>query len=424
MPIDICLERDSANDDHATVVAIHYPSGATVEKGAHVFDIENSKATQEVFAPEAGVLVHSLVIGTEVEFGLPIAQVAPADAPPSTPMQTTVEAVAEASAPAEVVVLATRRFSRAAQELAAQHGVAGDKFSTPFVTTRDVMALLGQAPSAPRAAPAPAKAPAAVLAKPAASAAGAPVGASKRAEIDMLVQGAGATMLSVLGTRLGPIHIRRAEGDLLEGKITDVVIYEASRLMRKYPRLNASYEDGRVLIHEGVHAGLAIDDGGRLVVYGIENADRISLLETNGAIVEAASRYAAKSLTSRELTRATFTVTDLSGEDLDYVLPLLPRGQSCILGVTRSAAAGYHVYAGFDHRVTEGREVAAFLGDLRARLQSFEAKAERTKSDFSCSVCGRSVEEATGRGGDQGLLKIVARDGRERLCCASCWNGW
>ena len=42
-------------------------------------------------------------------------------------------------------------------------------------------------------------------------------------------------MLSVLGTTIGPLRVTREPGDFLHGRITDLVLYEASRLLRKFP---------------------------------------------------------------------------------------------------------------------------------------------------------------------------------------------
>jgi pyruvate/2-oxoglutarate dehydrogenase complex dihydrolipoamide acyltransferase (E2) component len=55
---EIVVERDTANDESATIVAIYVPSGTQVEQDDLIFDVENSKATEEVRAPRSGVLAH------------------------------------------------------------------------------------------------------------------------------------------------------------------------------------------------------------------------------------------------------------------------------------------------------------------------------------------------------------------------------
>jgi hypothetical protein len=147
-------------------------------------------------------------------------------------------------------------------------------------------------------------------------------------------------------------------------------------------------------------------------------------LDISRIVADAVGRYMNNGLTSAEMSRATFTVTDLSADDLDFVLPLLPRGQSCIIGITHHATTGFRLFAGFDHRVTEGREVAAFLTELGARVLSFGTKAAAEIAVLRCDFCSKSLAEATARGRDKGLLSVIDRKGQTSLCCASCWHGW
>jgi pyruvate/2-oxoglutarate dehydrogenase complex dihydrolipoamide acyltransferase (E2) component len=419
---DVVLARETANDEVGTVVAIHAASGTQVEQGQLLFEIENSKVTQELEAPASGRIVHGLQLGQTIPFGVAIAQVIDAAdaavAEETAPPPVAGAAGAAPPPPAEAEPAAFRYVSEPAAALIAQHGVAEERLPGGFVTGRDVRALLGIAPPAPqRVPPAPVAAPQAVPVQQA----GQPVSGRKAVEIDRLGKGAGGTLLSVLGVTLGEIHVDPPQADFLEGRITDLVIFEASRLMRKYPLLNAFYQDGRVVLHDAVHAGMAIDDGGRLMVYGIEHSDGVDLPELGVRLCDAIERYVGNGLTAAELTRATFTVTDLSASDLDFVLPLLPVGQSCIIGVTHSAGSGFRLFAGFDHRVTEGREVSLFLGELRDRLRSFGA---RHGASGACSFCGVSLADTVSKARAPGLLQVVGRSGEPALCCVSCWNGW
>jgi 2-oxoglutarate dehydrogenase E2 component (dihydrolipoamide succinyltransferase) len=436
--VDIMLERETANDESALVVAVHVQSGCVVAKDDVLFDIENSKATQEVVAPVGGVLSHGLMVGQTVAFGVPIAWIGAPERPAAAAVAADVR-TPEAISPEAVLLEAVTsgedaggvsRFSRAALGLLDEFGLAQARFSGGFVTSRDVRALAGrgQGTAAPMPGlpvpglPTPAL-PAPALPAPA-EVEGVAVASRKRAEIDALSRGAGNGMLSVLGVDVGAIDVARHSEDFLSGRITDLVIYEASRLMRKYQRLNGYYEDGRIVAREDIHAGLAIDDGGRLVVYGIEHADRLGMAELSNMIADAVARYLGDQLTAIELSRATFTVTDLSGDPLDFVWPLLPRRQSCIIGITHSARAGFRLFAGFDHRVTEGREVAKFLGELRERLVSFATAKPADAAALRCSFCDRPAIEEVTRHRGKGLLRMVDRSGRDTLCCASCWNGW
>jgi pyruvate/2-oxoglutarate dehydrogenase complex dihydrolipoamide acyltransferase (E2) component len=351
-----------------------------------------------------------LQIGQEVAFGVPIARIIGAgeraeEVPQRAP------APVEAPAP-PLNPRSPPRFSQEASALLKQFGLSESMFNTGFVTSAQVRAVLPGATPPPPPPPLRIAGPAPNLDR------------RKQTEIETLQNGAGNTMLSVLGKTLGPVHLRRDADDIFAGRITDLVIYEAARLMHKFPKLNAQYADGRVTLHDHVHAGMAIDGGGKLVVYGIEHADQLGLPDLSRIVGDAVTRYMANALTAAEMTRATFTVTDLSADDLDFVLPLLPRGQSCIIGITHDQASGFRLFAGFDHRVTEGREVAAFLTALGERVTSFGRRNIDPAKATSCSFCGKTLAEAIGRAKDKGFLSVVGAKGEPALCCASCWNGW
>lgn len=411
--MEIMLERVTANDEDAVIVAVHMPSGGQVSEGDLIFEFENSKTTQELYAPQTGILLHDLAVGQTVNFGVAIARIAQAgDAPAAVALPASAPELASPTTGIEP------RFSFAALALIEQLGLKKSSFTAPFVTSDVIRGA--NAPKAPANKSWPGK-PAVETPKPTR---GTPVDFRKRAEIEALSNGAGNSMLSVLGVRIGKLQIKRAAGDFLEGRITDLVIYEASRLMKQFPKLNAHYAEGAVVLHEDIHAGLAIDSGGRLVVYGIEHADRASLQDLSERISDAVEKYLNDSLTAHDLTRATFTVTDLSADDLDFVLPLLPRGQSCILGITHDPHSGFKVFAGFDHRVTEGREISAFLQALRDRLVSFATQETVEAEVAQCGYCSRTAAEAVSKNRDMGLLMIKNAQGRDMLCCASCWNGW
>jgi pyruvate/2-oxoglutarate dehydrogenase complex dihydrolipoamide acyltransferase (E2) component len=195
--------------------------------------------------------------------------------------------------------------------------------------------------------------------------------------------------------------------------------------MRAYPLLNGYFKDGCAIRHSDVNGGLAMDRGGQLVVCGIRNTDTISLPDLRTVMDSAVSRYMDDRLTSAEMQRATFTVSDLSSSGIDFMFPLLPKGQSLILGITRDGLGVFTLFAGFDHRMTEGLEVSRFLTDLRTRLQSFDDLTPAlSEAGLHCHYCKDSLQDAQARSKQRGLLKLTISPTKEVLCCGSCWNGW
>ncbi|MBU2652677.1 MAG: 2-oxo acid dehydrogenase subunit E2, partial [Bacteroidetes bacterium] len=89
-----------------------------------------------------------------------------------------------------------------------------------------------------------------------------------------------------------------------------------------------------------------------------------------------ALEYHEGSLPAAALQDGTFTVTDLSGEDVFSFRPVINHRQSAILGVGAEQPLGgervFQLSLTFDHRLTEGREAARFLRALRERLGTYE----------------------------------------------------
>lgn len=439
---EIFLERETANDEDGVVVAIHVDSGQAVKSGQPLFDVEHSKATMEVCASVDGFVLHELTKGTSVTFGSRIAYVVDAiDAHGSAP-PLPAGALQQAKAPLEAARISSGdkpsvgtaaastppaggrqpKLSRAAAKLADQFGLTSADFVVDLVSTADVRKKIGAGRTSAQTPPG--RREAAPLTVEALSNVGLAerISPRKSEEISLLQTGAGNTAQSTLGVRIGKIRARREAGDTFQGKILDLVVFEASRLMKQFPKLNSTFSENKIFKYSSINAGVAFDSGAKLVVYGIDNSNAKSLREIREEIEDSLDRYLSDRLSLREMTRATFTVTDLSASQMDFVLPILPARQSCIIGVTRNSKEEFSIYVGFDHRVTEGREVALFLDQLADRIASFDRQtigAEPARCFFCETSAGDGLNDDK-----RGLLKIVRPGGDEVLCCNTCWLGW
>ena len=314
------------------------------------------------------------------------------------------------------------KLSRAAAKLAEQFGLTNADFMVDLVSTADVRRKIdGGRTSAQKP---PLRREAAPLTAEALSKLGPAerISPRKSEEISRLRNGPGNTTQSTLGVKIGKIRARREAGDTFQGKILDLVVFEASRLMKQFPKLNSTFSENQIFNYSSINAGVAFDSGAKLIVYGIENSNTKTLREIREEIEDSLDRYLSDRLSLPEMTRATFTVTDLSASQIDFVLPILPAGQSCIIGVTRNSQEEFSIYAGFDHRVTEGREVALFLDQLAERIVSFSRQAAAAEPP-RCFFCETSASDGVNED-KRGLLKIVRPGGDEVLCCNTCWLGW
>ena len=194
----------------------------------------------------------------------------------------------------------------------------------------------------------------------------------KRSEIKSLSIPGGGAFLSCLGIDIKGLS--RIVPDFVFGSsIQDLVCYETGKLLSgSFKEMNGFYAgDNEIGFYNEVHAGISLDDGGRLTVAQISNINDLSLTELRSEMVGIYTRFEDGVLTSEDLNPSTFTISDLSNSGCGYVLPLINGAQSFIIGIVRNTV-GFNLFISFDHRVTEGHQVAKFLESLRDRIESHQ----------------------------------------------------
>lgn len=211
--------------------------------------------------------------------------------------------------------------------------------------------------------------------------------------------------------------------DYFKKGILREVVFEASRLLKGYPLLNAFYSEGRIHLHENVNIGFAVDIDDGLKVLVVKDANKESFLEISTEMDNLISKYLEKELSVSDLTQGTFTITDLSTFGVSSFVPLINADQSAMLGISafEESSNTIELSLSFDHRVTEGRYVANFLTDLKGRLEALITKSEI--NNIKCCQCLKSLSEDKTMNGI-GFYRLVRHDGSESLICQVCAAGW
>jgi 2-oxoglutarate dehydrogenase E2 component (dihydrolipoamide succinyltransferase) len=199
---------------------------------------------------------------------------------------------------------------------------------------------------------------------------------AKQAEAESLTLGESGNVTSTLTVAFdsAAIRTRLARERLFDGSPQPLVLYETARLLARFPNLTAWCVEGHVHHYDAVDLGVAFDLGRGLKVVTFRDAATLSAMQLFEKTIDVGLRYLDNRLEPDELGGSTFTVTDLSGFDVLHFRPLINGRQSAILGVGGDSAQPGHpmtLSLTFDHRVSNGREVAEFLGGLKARLASY-----------------------------------------------------
>ena len=162
--------------------------------------------------------------------------------------------------------------------------------------------------------------------------------------------------------------------------------------LMEMPEVNSSFDEENQanLVKHYVNLGIAVAlEGGGLIVPVIKGADEKNLVGLARAVNDVATRARTKKLTPDDLAGGTFTITNPGPFGSIISVPIIPRGQTGILGfeaiqkrvvVTDDDAIAIRnmgfLSMSWDHRTIDGAEAAKFLARLRERIETTDFTAD------------------------------------------------
>ncbi len=465
-PTPIIAPRETVNDETVKIVSWLVSDGDQVQPGQSLVQIETSKAVFELEAPVAGSLRRVALEGEEIPIGGLIGHIDTDvvqhgdEAIPSTvasnasPVSTQAHEQTPAGSasghsfdhapPGEAAVAQSQsppaRFSRKARELLDRQGLDANAFNGHgLVRSKDLASpprreraqatsgLPGEVSSAARPEPVAASGVAYRTER---------LPRTKRTEANYLRSAYNNTLLSAVTVSCPTRGFRSTAGEPSQSgaTATATILFEAARLLRKYPAFNAYCAHGSAHYYDDVNIGFAVDAGRGLKVPVIHHADRKGMVEIVAETRDLMIAYLEDKLTLEALAGATFTVTDLSGEGVSAFHPLINQGQSAILGICAevfppgSRVGTFNLVLSFDHQLSDGRTAARFLNDLRERLGAYESvmrpKVESDVARPCCARCHTTVAELHDLDpSSHFLIQTVGTDGLVKLICTICLLG-
>jgi 2-oxoisovalerate dehydrogenase E2 component (dihydrolipoyl transacylase) len=409
--------------------------GDRVEQYDPLVEVETDKVSSEIPSPVAGILVEILVEpDTTVPVGTGLCRIDESgDAAPPAPSfweEPTVPSVAvgpeedepftpqdwkagggETEPPSELDLLRARS-SPVVRRIAAEHGIDIARIDGSGVggrvTKQDILAFVARSQSA---APAPRD----IEERPAASpsvptpmrepeprpAARPPIQVFPGDEIVPLTpMRRQIAEHMVRSERLAP-HVTT----VVEVDMTQVVAYRAARkeefvrregieltylpfaikavtlALRDHPRLNAVWDEDRIIHRKAINIGVAValDDG--LIVPVVKNADRLSLTGLMHAVTDLAARARAGALSPDDVAGGTFTVNNPGTFGSIASTPIIVQPQVAILSTEAivkrpvvvddmiAVRSMMNLSLSFDHRALDGLAAARFLQQVKRWLE-------------------------------------------------------
>ncbi len=156
--------------------------------------------------------------------------------------------------------------------------------------------------------------------------------------------------------------------------IGDLVNFAVSRVLPRFSSANATLENGVLRTYDRVHLALAVDTPRGLMVPVIRNADLLSLRQLSAEAKRLAGACQAGATQPDELSGGTFTVSNLGAFGIESFTPVLYAPQVAILGVdaiSQRALPGPDGSVAFepriglsltvDHQIIDGAPAARIL---------------------------------------------------------------
>jgi pyruvate dehydrogenase E2 component (dihydrolipoamide acetyltransferase) len=192
-------------------------------------------------------------------------------------------------------------------------------------------------------------------------------GAVARAMMDSLLQTAQFTLHRRIDAT-GIEEFRKASDK--QYSVNDVVLVAASRILLRYPYLNATLTDDVIRQWPVVNLGMAVALSEGLVVPVIHSADQATPQQIATTARDLAARARSRKLTTRDISDGTFTVTNLGAYGVDGFTPIVNPPQVGILGVGRIHRGELTLSLTVDHRAVDGAPAARYLAELSEAIEA------------------------------------------------------
>jgi pyruvate dehydrogenase E2 component (dihydrolipoamide acetyltransferase) len=165
--------------------------------------------------------------------------------------------------------------------------------------------------------------------------------------------------------------------------ITAILVKIVAAALKATPRANASFQDGRLKVHQQVNVGVAVGTEDGLVVPVIKEADQKSLMQVVRELKSFKGKAQEMRFTTEDLAGGTFTISNLGMYGIDRFNAIINPPQSAILAVGRVIKTPVGMpddtvvlrpmmssTLTVDHRAMDGVQGAKFLAEITRRLES------------------------------------------------------
>lgn len=392
MPVEVFIHKMTDHMESGRIVQWLAKEGDRVEQHQVIMEVETDKAVAELESPAGGILKGiraGVTPGVEVPVGETIAFIAePGEQVPVLPPLASAEAqkpgrdtLPEASATQAEIMRSQVRSSPAVRRIARELGV-------------DLGSVTGTGPEGKiieadvRVAASRGGIPSVVSVTPAEPVEWKELNSVQRLTGERMlrsIQTAPQFALTVSADMTNALRLREElANDIAGGRvsITVLLVKIIATALKHQPRANASFEAGRVKMHNRVNVGVAIGAEEGLVVPVIKEADQKPIAQIARELQTFREKARQMHFSTDDLSGGTFTISNLGMYGIDQFNAIINPPQSGILAVGRvikipvalpdntiAVRPVMNLTLTVDHRVMDGVLGAKLLAEIKERLE-------------------------------------------------------
>lgn len=416
---DVIMPRLSDSMQEGTILRWLKGSGEAVERGEELVEIETDKATMIYEADGSGVLTIVVGEGATVAVGAVIGELGEGVQSPKPGSQSRPAATTRADVPERASGTGELIDASGSAPNGAEHGLtagvaapvrSGGRVNASPLARRtaarlgvDLATVVGSGPdnrivksdvvaASKESEPAELAATARAVA-----AAPAPVPAPPQATVQELTR-----TQEVIASRMAQsrstvpdfelqvdvdmsaaVEIRSQLKELVDPapSLNDLIVKAAALALRRHPRANGSYREGRFELHPQVNVGIAVATDDALIVPTVFDADQKSVGALASETRRLIERVRSGKITPPELSGGTCTVSNLGMFGVDRFTGIINPPEAAILCVgamrDRPMAVDGQVTVrptitmtlACDHRILYGADAARFLNEVRRLVE-------------------------------------------------------
>jgi 2-oxoisovalerate dehydrogenase E2 component (dihydrolipoyl transacylase) len=160
--------------------------------------------------------------------------------------------------------------------------------------------------------------------------------------------------------------------------------HAVSQALLDHPYLNAAWAEDKIILKREVNLGIAVATDRGLLVPVVRGADRLSVTGLALAMAELGEKARDNKLQLDDVQGGTFTLDNTGAFGSIVSMPIVNLGQAAIISLEAirkeprvvgddaiAIRSVVNLCLSFDHRILDGHQAGAFLGDVKGRLEAF-----------------------------------------------------